>query len=360
MAGRLDLPKNENNWSARVVAQGINDQSIYTFNHAESGSKIGLKQFLLLRVLWTRADAHEIQEESERQLKTHLKTAGKLLRDTPDWKRYTSSCYKDLETLQDQGFAYLGTFALVRLYQLNTKAITASFDGGGAPKLDITPIAMRTRSRVSRASRRPGTSTPPSPTPLRRDREAAWMQDDSNLSDDAETASLASEFADVSLSEFQATRLDISPQSPLVTDVAQSLQQISDEQLVNVALLAYLDALLIHFPQLKASWTPERRAFTVKDRGLNKIYEARVDGFLRRRIDDEIIAIIEVKPFVRTVSTDAIRMQEGAQMAAWISQHPPTPSEHDRIVKTQGGKFRCAPLVSNLIVCPKIVPGEVC
>lgn len=172
-------------------------------------------------------------------------------------------------------------------------------------------------------------------------------------------ASLSSELAEVFISESPATNFHISPQSPLTMDVARSLKDISDEQMVNIALLAYLDALLIHFPYLKVGWTPERRAFTVKDRNTNKIYEARVDGFLRHRLDNEIIAIIEVKPCTRTINADAIRMQEAAQMAAWISQHPPTSSEHDRVVKTQGGKFRYARFVSSLCVSARLVSGSV-
>ncbi|KAJ5517324.1 hypothetical protein N7527_008884 [Penicillium freii] len=47
------------------------------------------------------------------------------------------------------------------------------------------------------------------------------------------------------------------------------------------------------------------------------------------------MAIVEVKPFPRdTDPNDSIRMQESAQMAAWICQHPPTPAE-----LTSGSKF---------------------
>lgn len=71
---------------------------------------------------------------------------------------------------------------------------------------------------------------------------------------------------------------------------------------------------------------------------MRKVYEARVDGFLRRHGgNDEIMAIVEVKPCARaSPGQTTIRMQEGAQMAAWISQHPP------RCDKRQGRKFRYA------------------
>lgn len=50
-----------------------------------------------------------------------------------------------------------------------------------------------------------------------------------------------------------------------------------------------------------------------------------MDGLLRIN-QKNTRAIIEVKPFIRNASPeilDGIRMQETAQMAAWIAQDPP-------------------------------------
>ncbi|KAI1177955.1 hypothetical protein F4777DRAFT_539861 [Nemania sp. FL0916] len=66
----------------------------------------------------------------------------------------------------------------------------------------------------------------------------------------------------------------------------------------------------------------ERKAFKVLDSGFGKVYEARVDGYLRRRADGEPLAIVEVKPFNRKAKHTEIRMQESAQMAARVCQHP--------------------------------------
>ncbi|PNP78328.1 hypothetical protein FNYG_08274 [Fusarium nygamai] len=62
--------------------------------------------------------------------------------------------------------------------------------------------------------------------------------------------------------------------------------------------------------------------------------KARVDGLLR--VKDRTCAIVEVKPFIRYGSEktlDKIRMQETAQMAAWIAQDPP-------VLKKPNTKFR--------------------
>lgn len=58
---------------------------------------------------------------------------------------------------------------------------------------------------------------------------------------------------------------------------------------------------------------------------MSKVYEARVDGFLRCcGGNDERMAIVKVKLSARgPPSNAAIRVQESAPMAAWISQSPP-------------------------------------
>ncbi|KAI1825764.1 hypothetical protein F4861DRAFT_164941 [Xylaria intraflava] len=52
------------------------------------------------------------------------------------------------------------------------------------------------------------------------------------------------------------------------------------------------------------------------------MYEARVDGYLRST-SNEVKAIVEVKPCVRSAKREKIQMQEAAQMAAWICNDPP-------------------------------------
>jgi hypothetical protein len=51
-----------------------------------------------------------------------------------------------------------------------------------------------------------------------------------------------------------------------------------DEQIVNAALILFLNALTIHFP-LFNDWTLHRRAFTVDFRTAS--FEARTDGYLQ-------------------------------------------------------------------------------
>src|SRR5205814_7291897 len=78
-------------------------------------------------------------------------------------------------------------------------------------------------------------------------------------------------------------------------------------------------------------WTVHRKSFRIGERG-ERGFEARVDGTLRRRGGDkEVLAIIEVKSLRRVNFLNAIRMQEAAQMAAWISSYPETATKNSDI-----------------------------
>ncbi|EFX01704.1 hypothetical protein CMQ_8170 [Grosmannia clavigera kw1407] len=87
-----------------------------------------------------------------------------------------------------------------------------------------------------------------------------------------------------------------------------------------LSLRAEYEALLDH-----ATWVPDPKVFVLNDKkNSRRLLEARVDGYLRKRMGASAYGIVEVKPYVRTSHTDQIEWQEGAQMAAWISQTPGT------------------------------------
>jgi len=69
------------------------------------------------------------------------------------------------------------------------------------------------------------------------------------------------------------------------------------------------------------NWSIERKAFSMTKKE-DKMFKARVDGILLRRHDHRIMAILEVKPFVREKKEATIQRQEAAQMATWISSFP--------------------------------------
>ncbi|GKZ44886.1 hypothetical protein AbraIFM66951_007214 [Aspergillus brasiliensis] len=78
---------------------------------------------------------------------------------------------------------------------------------------------------------------------------------------------------------------------------------IDDEQIVNVALLNFLQALTDYFPSLGSSWTIHRKQLKAKFNGIE--YEARTDGYLRGKVDGE----------------------EGAQIVAWLKNYSGSPEK---------------------------------
>ena len=91
---------------------------------------------------------------------------------------------------------------------------------------------------------------------------------------------------------------------------------IRDEQTVNVFLLALLSAITATTVPFDTRWVAERNAMVFRR---NVKYEARTDGHLRN-MKDQSFSLIEVKPRKRAKDV-SIRVQESAQMAAWISQN---------------------------------------
>ncbi|PYI16906.1 hypothetical protein BO99DRAFT_339058, partial [Aspergillus violaceofuscus CBS 115571] len=103
------------------------------------------------------------------------------------------------------------------------------------------------------------------------------------------------------------------PYSPVPSELINVLYPpTKDEQIVNTALIVFLNALTIH-TELTSTWTLHRRAFTAKFREAQ--FEARTDGYLHDR-EGKPSVIIDVKPVSRSGNPAVIQMQESAQMVA--------------------------------------------
>ncbi|KAE8348320.1 hypothetical protein BDV28DRAFT_143789 [Aspergillus coremiiformis] len=89
-----------------------------------------------------------------------------------------------------------------------------------------------------------------------------------------------------------------------------------DEQIVNTALVVFLNALTIHFDICQTcNWTMHRKGFIAKFEETS--FEARTDGYLDDG-NENAYALIEVKPVVRGEKENRIQMQESAQMVGWL------------------------------------------
>jgi hypothetical protein len=102
----------------------------------------------------------------------------------------------------------------------------------------------------------------------------------------------------------------ISPMDPALVKAA------NDEQIVNIALISFLQALTISHKDVRAGWAINRKVFHFSD-----LFEARTDGLLKIGGEESPLAILEVKPHVRRTNIKQVQMQESAQMASWIYDH---------------------------------------
>ncbi|KAI3340079.1 hypothetical protein F4824DRAFT_454009 [Ustulina deusta] len=308
------VPTNKASWEDQSKA--LRCKSIHDYQLSSSGSNIDTQQFLLLRTIWkqnftsslSQDGAHWISHNYCNQAKQLLKIEGA----NHGWEEFLKATAYSAETLIQQTYSGLSTFALVRYHQLQSQGLES--EGNGNPKVDFSsPIASRTRAQTKRIPE-PTTPTPAPVTALT----------PSSLST-SPVAGLAEGLEAMQMRDSPCT--PPSPESPEDYSspfVYTMIKDVQDEQIVNTALIEYLNGLAIHYKQIKADWTLHRLALTCRNNQAKKSYEARVDGYLKRRSDGQPLVILEVKPCKRKKNQAQIRMQESAQMAAWISQYPPS------------------------------------
>ncbi|KAI1421868.1 hypothetical protein F5Y12DRAFT_664252 [Xylaria sp. FL1777] len=311
------LPGNTSKWLLEAQQLGLVGKSIHEYGLASSGSKIERTQFLLLYILWLDKEGKDL--ESKYKDNKYMHEAMSFLYEGEIkgiWSNYLKSINEPLR------YIMLGAFSLVRYHQRQT--MFWKFLKGDTPsKVDFSPVASRTRSQANKIQTEPK-------TPTRASKES----------------SLENTFKLLHIrdppSEPPAAPSSKTPSSSPSTPPGQRdtyhppgarFGAIEDEQIVNTALIEYLNALAIHYPKLEADWTLHRLPLTARNNAGQKTYEARTDGYLKRRSDGAPLVILEVKPHRRTPKKNETRMQEAAQMAAWISQYPPRNLESMRANK---------------------------
>ena len=312
MAQLEALPATFKKWAKLAKQHGVFDKKIHDLSILDSASKIKDPQFYALRVIWQPQE--ELLRGSDLCNKGVLTEAKRYLREWQAWKDYIEDIKINGESssLKD-----IGTFSLVRYNQMRTS--TNNRIDSVSRKVVPSPIAHRTRSRRPDPARSGSYS---SYTPTRMPRS---QRDEEPLN--KEPLSLAP--LEDALYEVEETLLETSPQgstappSPESPANAAETLPSEDEQIVNMALILFLDAVTIYHPTVRMGGSDSPR-WTIKRLQLKfGTWEARTDGFLRMANDKhKIRAILETKPYVRQRDPNGIQRQESAQMAAWIRQFP--------------------------------------
>lgn len=304
-------------WRKALNDRRLTLQSIYD-STSSSASKIDFDQFLLLQVLWTKGKSQDDLIETKPNFllkRKHYELAKTELSVAKPWVSYLNSFRMHRpDELINGAFPELGTFSLVRQLQVECGQLRQVEATSSSSKFTFTPVALRTRlSTRSRAE--PPASPTPGPKEPTTDLKVigVWFKDSDPETPMRKLTLESPESARVG-SQSSEDLLFTSPAS-----VDAGLSAVEDEQIVNTALIMFLRALTMHF-KVQAHWSLKRQRFVFGEKG-DKVFEARVDGCLRSS-RNEVKAIIEVKPFLREADPEAIRMQESAQMAAWICNYP--------------------------------------
>lgn len=295
------LPADRTEWEKAVKGQELDKETIHGAELV-SGSKIGYKQFLLLRVLWKVQSSLKTLPE---RIKKLIPEATAMLADYPSWKTYCNGFGKSINPE--------GNFTIVRYYQ----QMAAHTKGNIRPSTFDTPIALRTRNKLKEkvfdvSKLQLNSPKTPSTNPKDPPRTPELNSDDDNDDD--------------SIVDDQEEPEFITPAAQVPKELrGQLFPPTKDEQIVNTALVVFLNALTIHFDNCHTcDWTMHRKGFIAKFEEAR--FEARTDGYLDDG-NENAYALIEVKPVVRSSKQSLIQMQESAQMVGWLMNNGDTDLE---------------------------------
>ncbi|KAA8641643.1 uncharacterized protein ATNIH1004_011779 [Aspergillus tanneri] len=292
-----------------MAKMGLTGQTIHGAELA-SASKIEYEQFLLFRVLWVSRRVEDLPKTLP-GMSLLISEADTMLKKYNSWHTYCRGF--TLPNIEE------GNFAVARNYQLEV----ANTEDKTDPRTLATPVAHRTRARVNELGRKLA---------------GVRLETPSKSTNIFETLDIE----DIGLDDPFAIPETPNPDTPSpfreITPAPKELENVlypptKDEQIVNCALVLFLNALTIHF-KFANNWTLHRRAFKANFEGAS--FEARTDGYLNDRRGIAKV-IIEVKPVTRSKKPALIQMQESAQMVAWIKSDDEKPNgdEKMRIIVSQ-------------------------
>ncbi|GKZ30561.1 hypothetical protein AbraIFM66950_009572 [Aspergillus brasiliensis] len=290
-----NVPATASRWAELAEEEEVLNRPIHEEEELSSASKITLRQYLLLRVL--RKRLRRTQLDPQRLcLAPWMNQAKDMLRSYPSWNTYCESF---------RGKPGEGNFFLVKISQEEAAKAEST---GISKDILFSPVSNRTRQRTRERREEHMTPTPSLETLTLNDDTPATGPITPGAKKDGEFFS-------------KSTGGSLGPEE-LLRDMYPT---IDDEQIVNVALLNFLQAHTDYYPSLGSSWTIHRKQLKAKFNGIE--YEARTDGYLRGKVDGEVRALIEVKAPLRELSRLEICMQEGAQIVAWLKNYSESPEK---------------------------------
>ncbi|KAL4945680.1 hypothetical protein BDV06DRAFT_209289 [Aspergillus oleicola] len=329
-----NLPKqiaNEQQWAARATAHDVHLKHIFDLQNCRSASKMTKPQYLALRPLWSFNEAEEF--EPEQWGITGMNEARDHLDRIPGWHTYLDVISQTNQMSQLLPVTEpLSNFTDVWYWQQILQQLDENdeFPEEEDVIFTQTPLVQRLRDRIQG---RQGISQAEPQTPTRRPL-GGLLSSLKNMSIEETPSCALRPPPSLSPPQPRPRREPDSEWRPSEEEEEEEEKKekpvfpgASDENLVNALLLSFASAVTITTAGMAAHWSFQRKAFKVKAKKGAKIYEARTDGHLyvasKANTNMKSSAIIEVKPFPRS-SSNRVRMQETAQVAAWIHAEPDT------------------------------------
>ncbi|OAX84911.1 hypothetical protein ACJ72_00697 [Emergomyces africanus] len=362
------IPKNLDDWLEQARRAGVDQLSPCdpTINNLPSASNMEQNIFLSFRSFWETHYANTMDSKVLGISEEDHHTAKKYLSKSDDYKRYINDVkeYRNQRRPLSQ-LTGLGAFALVRHFQ---QQINQTDNLTSSTKHDVSPT-INTRSRTAAAAHVVYGDTAPIPfnlsgrtgavTPSNR----SSSQSSSDGYPGCESSPLApysrarnadlnseepSQNRDIDMTDVHSSPnipassplSNIPTSSPLsdMTAVSATAASIlyaptADEAIVKTFLILLLNALGIGCATASAEWSIKR--LSMKHIFGSSKLEARTDGCLRKD-DGQVMAIVEVKPHIRSKNEIPIKMQETTQIVAWIAQEGfPIPSTRRIVLLSQ-------------------------
>ncbi|CAG7950355.1 unnamed protein product [Penicillium salamii] len=295
--GPRDIPpRNATQWQTLANTEEMTDRTIHNIE-LKSASKLQKRQYLMLRVLWKSFPKQKF-DVNKFELTACVEEASRYLDAYSSWQLYCASFDGELSE---------GTFALARFYQKQVSWVPKDTPFDSDATAVPSPIAHRTRSRRGHSGKQVREEALQTPSKPPKNPQAQPRTPFTNVSSGGDS--------DEDGDEPPQSHDSLGP--PELID--QSFPKTKDEQIVNTALLDFLNAFIIH-RNSRVQWTLYRKPFTAQFATAS--IQARTDGCLEEVGSGKVHAIVEVKPVVRSTAPFSIAMQEAAQMVTWIKTNP--------------------------------------
>ena len=293
-------PVNKDAWIKMAFEEGITGPTTRIYDEEfNSASKFTVRQFLRLRTLWRPVKPRHFDPTKFGLSKEEINGARIELANYNSWNSYCKSFEPGTKMKE-------GNFFAAKIHQKNAADIIS--------EIISSPIANRTRSKNLNPRRPDPDPQAESPTRSRNPggQDPGQIDIDSLMTPGSKYDELDLEPSPLPSGNTPMSK-EFIPDEPIYG-------KTRDEQIVNSALIDYLNALTDHF-DLGQHWVLHRRPLHAIVNG-KQLYEARTDGYLTDESGQACRGLIEVKAARRDKHMFEIFRQESAQMVAWIISEP--------------------------------------